>query len=625
MIECRLLGPVVVTCDGESPPPELLWKKNLALLVYLALSPRGRRSRDHLVGLLWGEKEESAARHSLREAVRVLRKGVGEGAITAEGDQIVLDPSTLRLDTRELEGLVAAGELEQAAELIHGELAEGFGVPESSPFEEWLAAERLQWGRRVNDLLLRAGERRLARGDDLGALALGERVLRADPASPLGVRLAMRALALRGETGAALALFDRSLPHLRDQGGEVAALAARLRSGPGLRGGRSRGVERAPLRRAPLVSAGGVLQRMVAEWEGVRDGRSGGVLLLSAPPGYGKTRLSEELVARIRFDGGGIATIRAVPGDRERPLSAVHGLLRGGILDLPGVVAARPEALAAIGREIPEWEERFGTGAPGSASLPVAEAFLEVLRTAAGEAPVVLVVDDADWLDPASSALCEGVVRELPRLPILMILTTARAPNGETLDQIGSRIGRDVAGISLALPPLDREALDALTRGILPQFTAEQLARVVRRVEADSAGIPLLAVELLTAIAAGLELAGAPAAWPAAARTLDQTRPGDLPELLIAAIRVGFRSLSPDAQSALAAAAVLGDRVAGARIGGGAKLADPAAALDELEWTRWLVAEPRGYAFVARIVREVILRDLVTPGQAQRIREAAGP
>jgi hypothetical protein len=47
-------------------------------------------------------------------------------------------------------------------------------------------------------------------------------------------------------------------------------------------------------------------------------------------------------------------------------------------------------------------------------------------------------------------------------------------------------------------------------------------------------------------------------------------------------------------------------------------------ALDELEWHRWLVAEPRGYSFVARIVRQIVERDLLTAGQRRRLLEAAG-
>jgi len=47
-------------------------------------------------------------------------------------------------------------------------------------------------------------------------------------------------------------------------------------------------------------------------------------------------------------------------------------------------------------------------------------------------------------------------------------------------------------------------------------------------------------------------------------------------------------------------------------------------ALDELEWRRWLTAGPRGYSFVASIVQQVIARDMLVPGQRQRIRERAG-
>jgi hypothetical protein len=43
-----------------------------------------------------------------------------------------------------------------------------------------------------------------------------------------------------------------------------------------------------------------------------------------------------------------------------------------------------------------------------------------------------------------------------------------------------------------------------------------------------------------------------------------------------------------------------------------------------LEWHRWLAADARGYAFAARIAREVISRDMVTRGQRARILTAAG-
>ena len=75
------------------------------------------------------------------------------------------------------------------------------------------------------------------------------------------------------------------------------------------------------------------------------------------------------------------------------------------------------------------------------------------------------------------------------------------------------------------------------------------------------------------------------------------------------------------AVAALAAAAVLGARASLERIAAVAELpvAEAERAVDELEWTRWLESEPRGYAFVARIAREVVARDMVTPGQRRRL------
>jgi len=94
----------------------------------------------------------------------------------------------------------------------------------------------------------------------------------------------------------------------------------------------------------------------------------------------------------------------------------------------------------------------------------------------------------------------------------------------------------------------------------------------------------------------------------------------------VAAIRVGYRRLGRDAQNLLAAASVL-DPGADAELlsrATGIEGRELLNALDELEWNRWLVADRRGYGFVARIVRAVVARDMLTAGQRRRILEAAG-
>jgi hypothetical protein len=89
---------------------------------------------------------------------------------------------------------------------------------------------------------------------------------------------------------------------------------------------------------------------------------------------------------------------------------------------------------------------------------------------------------------------------------------------------------------------------------------------------------------------------------------------------------VGFRRLTNNAQKVLAAASVIDNPVAVELLSRGSNVAgeELCSALDELEWQRWLVADARGYSYVARIVCEVVARDMVTQGQKLRISESAG-
>src|ERR671921_2925677 len=142
VIVCRTLGPIEVTVDGAPAPAEMLWRKHLALLVYLARSPRRTRSREHLIGLLWADRTDAAARHSLSEALRVIRRHAGQDALEVTVGHVGLAPEAVELDVDRLEQLAAASDWAGASELVAGEFLEGFGVPDATGFEDWLAAER---------------------------------------------------------------------------------------------------------------------------------------------------------------------------------------------------------------------------------------------------------------------------------------------------------------------------------------------------------------------------------------------------------------------------------------------------------------------------------------------------
>src|SRR5207253_2349634 len=181
---CRVLGPVEVTVAGADAPPELLWRKHVALLVYLARSPRRRRTREHLVGLLWSDRDEKQARHSLSEALRVFRRALGDDEVQADVDQIGLGADGVTLDCDRFAELYARGDWPGAAALVEGDFLEGLSIPDASQFEDWLGGERVRWRAQSVDALIRYADGLLAappaarprpllcgRGSELAALA----------------------------------------------------------------------------------------------------------------------------------------------------------------------------------------------------------------------------------------------------------------------------------------------------------------------------------------------------------------------------------------------------------------------------------------------------------------------
>jgi DNA-binding SARP family transcriptional activator len=632
MISCQTLGPVGLSVDGAPAPSELLWRKHLGLLVYLARSPRGR-AREHLIGLLWGEKPEAAARHSLNEAIRVLRRYLGDGNVDTSVGQVRLAAGSVKLDIDRLEEYAAAGEWEAASRLITGEFLEGFSIAGASDFENWLASERSAIRLRCIEVLARHAEDLLRAGQAQEASTVAARALSLDPGSESALRIIMRSLVLAGDRAGALERYEEFTQRLQQEIGaqpdpETQALAERVRHertvrppAPGRSGEPGEGEPR-----LPLVGREPELSRLADAAAAARAERHACALILEGESGVGKTRLMEELLGRLRLDGVAVAAVRAVEGDHEEEWSGIRGLARSGLLEARGLAAAPASALAVFADALPEWADRFPHLRSDGAPLSWGRALSEILRAASEEQPIALAVDDAQWLDPASMQGLRAVLRDLESAPVILLFATDSHPPRAELDALRSRLGNTVRGVAVRLGSLGSADLRTLARRMLPGFSDVEIERVVRRVATDSAGLPLLAVELLRAVALGLDLRGTAGAWPEPYQTLDQTMPGDLPDTVLAAIRVGFRRLTAGAQRALAAASVLGDRVSLDLLARVLDLPENkvAVALDELEWHRWMVYDPRGYTFVARLVKKVIAREMLTPGQRQRVLEAAG-
>ena len=76
--------------NGSDQSIALRAGKPLAVLIYLACSPRKTASREHLLNLLWADAEPERGLRTLRQTVFQLRQTLGEHAITSEGRELSL-------------------------------------------------------------------------------------------------------------------------------------------------------------------------------------------------------------------------------------------------------------------------------------------------------------------------------------------------------------------------------------------------------------------------------------------------------------------------------------------------------------------------------------------------------
>ena len=163
---------------------------------------------------------------------------------------------------------------------------------------------------------------------------------------------------------------------------------------------------------------------------------------------------------------------------------------------------------------------------------------LGVIEQLAANAPLVVAVDDVQWLDAPSAAVLTFAIRRIRESPVAVLLawrTDGGGPLPLELDRatIGDHLAR------LAVPPLSLGAVQRLLQERL-DFLPPRPA--LRRLHELSGGNPFFALELGRALRAG---------------TL-RLEPGErLPVALEALVGGRLAALSADAQRALAAAAAL--------------------------------------------------------------------
>jgi DNA-binding SARP family transcriptional activator len=178
--------------------------KPIAALVYVGTSPTREVGRDRLAQLLWPGTELADARHSLRQSIYRLRQRAGRDLFLGDGDGRVALAPGVHIDCLELEGYLAAGDLEPAFNLLDGEFLEGVSADGAVELENWIESQRSRYRatwQRVGQQLV---DRALEETDLTRALELAEQLAVAFPLEDEPTVQLMRVLAAQGRHAAAV-------------------------------------------------------------------------------------------------------------------------------------------------------------------------------------------------------------------------------------------------------------------------------------------------------------------------------------------------------------------------------------------------------------------------------------
>lgn len=329
-LSVQLLGGFQVLLD-DLPVDGFRTQKARALLAYLAVESDRPHTRAHLAGLLWPDKPETAARAYLRHALANLRAILDD----QHTDQpfLLAAQQTLQfnlqanqsVDVTALWAGLAGDALEfsdtseklaaivKAVERYRGSFLEGFFLKGCTAFDEWqlLTTEAIR--RQVVEALSILVRQFEVRGDIASALHHAWRCAELDPLSDEANRNVIRLLAMRHDSAAALAHYNRFCDLLKDElettpAPETVRLAAEIAAGQRMHlsdpasdptmslppflpeVGRDRSL-------TPLVARSAELAALRAHLDAAIEGQ-GSVVFVVGEAGAGKTSLMHEFAGR---------------------------------------------------------------------------------------------------------------------------------------------------------------------------------------------------------------------------------------------------------------------------------------------------------------------------------------
>lgn len=267
-------------------------------------------------------------------------------------------------------------------------------------------------------------------------------------------------------------------------------------------------------------------------------GERGAALVLRGEPGIGKSALLAAVTQRARARGLRVLSTAGTESETHLPYAGLHRLVHPLREHLDVLPFGQREALrAALGMT--------ETVVPNG--YLVSLAVLNLLAEVSEADPVVVIAEDAHWLDVSTADVLAFLARRLESEPIVL-LASARTETASGLDRA-------------ELPELFVPRLTAEDAAALLDTTAPDLSPAVRRrLLAEAHGNPLALIELPTAVRGSADMAVLASPWLPLTAKLEQVftrRFADLPAATRAVLEVAALNDSADLAEALAATRAL--------------------------------------------------------------------
>jgi DNA-binding SARP family transcriptional activator len=493
-------GDISASTPSVSPDRVLGSGKPLAVLAFLHCAPGRSASREQLLELLWSDVSPEAGRHTLRQTLWYLKRKLGTEVVVSGFNNETLQLSLpIRSDWQDFLEAAESGSAEETVKAYRGDFIPDFASPGGAAFEQWADIERA----RLQTLFVGAATRlvheRLAAGRARDAAQQARAARTMVPASQPCARLLLEALLAAGDAAGAKAELQRLLSQLAadELDADAATLALERTINRALDGSRIAPEQDAAEAGAgaaslftELVGRESAFGALTQAFDRARRGMAAHVHI-SAPAGFGKTRLLDGLASRLHAQRARVVAVRATPAERTLPF-ALAGHLVGALVSLRGAAAVAPDSASALVAMLPAASAYLRADPDRSAGEEALRrrtlAVVDLIQAVSGDSALAVLLDDVHWMDPASRTIVASLAERASACRLLLA-TSARASDR------WAELTPNATLVSLA--PLTVEALHELLSNVARLPTAPWADLLPARLQTATGGSPLLAVETL--------------------------------------------------------------------------------------------------------------------------------